>query len=633
MAVDNFARSSRIGRGKRAVCLAAVAALAVISSFGEVAYSINGNTLTVTASSAYARKGLKLLWDSTDKGDVVTNWSNSVQIVDSVPSGGGTYVLDLAALGITNDTPCRIASYAHFARLNMLYQPGKYSYINTGVYDYDVYGIRFGFYSIYKTNVYAPCFGSSVTNGFAVCADNNSRVTAYVVWRGTALSQRPTVRYGSTSDTGPNMSKINEFAFTNGMFTLNCTTVNSSLGTDVAVGNAKCGIRIGTTRDAAGKDALYGWWSHVSLDGADGNKIRDYIPVQRTADNAVGFFDRVGNTFQTSEGSVAFVAGSPTGETVKGDYQMATATFAHLGLSTRKSMLTIDVPPCCAGERLTILWDASDKGDDMSAWAHSAVLADSAVAGAYSVHMSSLGMRNGDVCRVVAWNTYLPLDMLEQDSYLSYVNTGLVDSDVYGVRFGFYPVALKAKTAPCIGSVGTSGGGFLVYCDNTSRTNISVVLRGVGLSEHPPVKYGASVSAAQDASLINEIAFTNGVFTLNGEIVNPDIGTGLPVGTKGRQMDVGTASHYQNSNAMYGWWSHVSFDDADGNRILDYIPVKRTVDDAVGFWDRVTKRFVTSFGSGGFTAGSVKDEPPVLFTTAAGTFRVSTIPGIMIIVK
>ena len=611
------------------VACVAVAASATISAFGEVAYSISGNTLTVTASSLYARKGLKLLWDTTDKGNVVTNWSNSAHIVDSVPSNGGTYTVDLAALGITNDTPCRIASYAHFNRLNMLYQSGKRSYINSGVYDYDVYGIRFGYYSAYKSKVYAPCIGSSVTNGFALCANNNSRTAAYVVWRGTALSERPSVKY--RSDATPEISKINEFAFTNGIFMLNGAVVNSSLGTDVAVGNARCKIHIGTTSDDAGKDALYGWWSHVSFDGANGNMIRDYIPVQRTSDNAVGFYDRVGKTFQTSEGLDAFVAGSPTGETFTGDPAMASATFAKLGLSARKSTLTIDVPSCCAGERLTIFWDTSDKGDDMSAWAHSAVVADSAVAGAYSVRMPALGMKNGDVCRVVAWNSYLPLDMLKQDSYLSYVITGLADSDVYGVRFGFYPVALKAKTAPCIGSVGTSGGGFLVYCDNTSGTNISVVLRGTGLPERSPLKYGG-ISDAGDASKINEIAFTNGVFTLNGEIVNSTIGTG-PVGTKGRQMDVGTASHYQNSNALYGWWSHVSFDSADGGRILDYIPVKRASDDAVGFWDRVTKKFLRSFGTGGFTAGSLKDEPPVVFVRSSRVFTVTTIPGIMIVIK
>ena len=99
--MHDFARSSRIGGGKFAVCLAA--AIAAISSFGDVAYLIDGNTLTVTASSAYAKKGLKLLWDTTDKGNVVANWSNSSLIVDSVPPDGGTYTIDLAALGITNE--------------------------------------------------------------------------------------------------------------------------------------------------------------------------------------------------------------------------------------------------------------------------------------------------------------------------------------------------------------------------------------------------------------------------------------------------------------------------------------------------------------------------------------------------
>ena len=160
----------------------------------------------------------------------------------------------------------------------------------------------------------------------------------------------------------------------------------------------------------------------------------------------------------------------------------------------------------------------------MSAWAHSAVVAESAVAGSYPVHMSSLGMKNGDVCRVVAWNTYLPLDMLKQDTYKSYVHTGIVDSDVYGVRFGYYSVAKQAKTAPCIGSIGTSGGGFLFLSDGDSRTNISVVLRGAWLNERPPVKYGVSASAAKDASLINEIAFTNGVFQYRHRAAGRDAG-------------------------------------------------------------------------------------------------------------
>ena len=152
------------------------------------------------------------------------------------------------------------------------------------------------------------------------------------------------------------------------------------------------------------------------------------------------------------------------------------------------------------------------------------------------------------------------------------------------------------------------------------------------MSERPAVKYGGS-SSANDASLINEIAFTNGVFTLDGEIISSNIGVGQPVGTQGREMSIGTAFNYRNSNAMYGWWSHVSFDGADGGRILDYVPVKRASDDAVGFWDRVTKRFMARSGTGGFTAGALKDEPPVVFVRSSRVFTVTTIPGVMIVIK
>ena len=77
----------------------------------------------------------------------------------------------------------------------------------------------------------------------------------------------------------------------------------------------------------------------------------------------------------------------------------------------------------------------------------------------------------------------------------------------------------------------------------------------------------------------------------------------------------------------------MSFDDADGNRILDYIPVKRATDDAVGFWDRASRRFLTSSGTGGFTAGPVKDAYQVVFEKVAQTFVVSTIPGMVITVR
>ena len=108
---------------KRPLAVCAMALLAATSqTWANVEYSLDGGMLKVTAASEYANRGLKLLWDSTDKGEVVTNWANAALIVASVPSGGGTWTVNLAALGIAADAQCRIASYIPFARLDMLEQ-------------------------------------------------------------------------------------------------------------------------------------------------------------------------------------------------------------------------------------------------------------------------------------------------------------------------------------------------------------------------------------------------------------------------------------------------------------------------------------------------------------------------------
>jgi hypothetical protein len=86
--------------------------------------------------------------------------------------------------------------------------------------------------------------------------------------------------------------------------------------------------------------------------------------------------------------------------------------------------------------------------------------------------------------------------------------------------------------------------------------------------------------------------------------------------------------------SLYGWWSHVSFDDKDGYKILDYVPVQRVADGKVGFYDRATLSFVTSTGTGNFTAGTVTDDTPVTAVNAVSPpYKVSGIPGLLIIVK
>ncbi len=621
---------------KRPLAVCAMALLAATSqTWANVEYSLDGGMLKVTAASEYANRGLKLLWDSTDKGDVVTNWANSTTIVASVPSGGGTWTVNLAALGIAADARCRIASYIPFARLDMLEQQHYKCYINSGIIDSDVYGIRFGYYSVVKKENDSGCIGSAGdAGGFVVSANGVTRVTVKVKWNGTELAQHPNVRYGSSTSEAPDTSKINEFAFTNGVLSVNGGTVNANLGSGPA-GSSGCEMYIGTSQAEAGTQGMYGWWSHVSFYDAEGRTIRDYIPVRRETDNVVGFFDRVEKSFAPSLGSYAFVAGTPTGETIESDLKMASETIVQMGLSASRSTLTITVPSCCAGERLTVLWDDTDKGDDDAAWAHSEVIADSAAAGTYTVRMNTLGMRNGQFCRVVAGNKYVPLDMLRQNSLYSYIYTTINDTSVYGVRFGYYSLARAhkdgsdAKYASCIGSRGSQGG-FVVYANNGSRSMPSLKWRGSDVTPRPTVKYGYPEDDP-DTSKINEFAFTNGVYTVDGTVVTSSLGAGLSVGTQTNRLSIGASTADRGAQSMYGWWSHVSFDDADGDRLLDYVPVKRAADDTVGFYDRATQKFVTSTGKDGFLAGPVSEGSPIVCIKGAGTFRVTTIPGMIII--
>ena len=297
----------------------AVGAMLPLAARADLSCSLKGGTLTVKAPASLAGKGLKLLWNKTDDGDasVVSSWTNSADIVSCVSAEGGVYSIDLCACGITNGQPCKVASFTRYERLDMLKQNSNTSYVNTEIVDKNVYGIRFGYYSVTNSANNAPCIGSRGTGGFIVQANGSDRTTVAIKWRGTDLGVNPGVRYANDVSDAPDMASINEFAFTNGVFTLNGDIVKSDLGSGVAVGTTTYSIGIGSGRYEqrnGSKNAMYGWWSHVSFDDASGDKIIDYIPVKRTSDGTVGFYDRVAEKFVTAT-TGGFSAGTVTNAT------------------------------------------------------------------------------------------------------------------------------------------------------------------------------------------------------------------------------------------------------------------------------------------------------------------------------
>ena len=607
-----------------------------LTALADVAWSLNGETLNVVASSVDAGKGLKLFWDESDMGVNPEDWANGATIVPCVPADGGRYAVDLGELGISNGTVCRIATFVVYNRLNTLGMFGTGCYVNTGIVDSDCYGARFGFYGDSQTSGYYNGYGAIIGNdysqsGFLVTVSNQLIGNWMIVYRSvtdpTVIGGRPAV----------SNSEINEAEFVDGKFTLNGTTKTGLESGAIGESGAHVVLGKGIFRTSAGtpyQTYHHGWWSHVSLDGVDGSKILDYIPVQRASDGKVGFWDRTTSQFVTSSGNGNFTAGMPTGETLETALEMTQIVIVpnrELGVSVDGGRLTISVPSGLAGESLVVLWDAEDMGGDVSAWAHSAVIAESAEARLYSVRMSSLGIRNGDVCCVAAANVFQLLDKLQMADANCYVNTGVVDSNCYGVRFGFYGTSQSSPDGfgAVIGRDSPSEAGFLVTASSTSIANWLVFYRST--------KDAVGSRPAVSNSAINEAEFADGVFTLNAATVKTGLASG-PVGDTGAQVVLGRWTRQWSNGSTYyrchpGWWSHVSIDDADGNRILDYIPAKRTSDGKVGFYDRAKLAFVESSGTGNFGAGTVTNETPVVAVNASKTFAVAGIPGLSIIIR
>jgi len=261
-----------------------------------------------------------------------------------------------------------------------------------------------------------------------------------------------------------------------------------------------------------------------------------------------------------------------------------------------------------------VLWDDEDKGDDIAAWANQAVIAESIDAASYTVRLGPLGVRHGQTYRVVAANRFNLLD--------------IHGMDCYGVRLGFYGTGISKAYGAFIGCGNDNAasslknrGGFQLAANETDETRWRWMYRGDRLN-------GNSNRPSVSTNSINEIAFTNGVFMVNGAAFRSNLAKASISTNAIYNMNIGRSAH-DATLVMYGWWSHVSLDDEDGNRILDYIPAQRVSDNKVGFYDRATKSFVTSSGTGNFTAGTVTNAAPVAAVNCSATF-VANIPGLII---
>ena len=595
----------------------------------DVACRLSGDRLTITVPPMHIGSRLVLLWDDADKGGDPSAWANSHVVTPVVTEADSRYVVDLYSLGITNGHHCGIAVTDQYKMLDKLQMTSKQTYVNTGFKDTEVYGVRFGFYgnSGASSSGWNYIIGSAEgsddsTRGFVVGQNNTSFGSWFWTYRGYRAGDRPSVRTDS----------INEAVFANRKFTLNGSTVRSNLA-EGSVGTLDINICLGRIPGNADR-FHYGWWSHVSFDDADGQRILDYIPVQRLGDNKVGFFDRATTNFVVSTGGGEFNAGTVTNELFSGKtvvQGIVRDQENEIGLVVRGTRLRISVPASFAGEQLLLVWDDSNKGDDVDAWVNSSVITDviGSAGGVYDVSLLRLGVRDGQVCGVVTAHRLQLLDMLKMTSKQTYVDTGIKDSDCYGVRFGFYGNENSSdnngKYSNLIGTYDSDNS------PSSPKSGFTVGMNDVKFdawywnyrTEKPDNRFRPTVSTTS----INDAAFTNRMFTLNGSVVKMGLEAGA-VGESGANMHLGTwATRFRY---LYGWWSFVRFDDASGNAILDYVPAKRATDGTVGFYDRATMKFVVSTGGGAFTAGTVTNS----LTTAVHSRQIfsAAYSGLMVVV-
>ncbi len=277
-----------------------------------------------------------------------------------------------------------------------------------------------------------------------------------------------------------------------------------------------------------------------------------------------------------------------------------------LDVSVSGTAITVTAPAALAGERLLLLWDESDKGEDVEGWAHSHVLSETlpATAGEYFADLTDLGITGEHVCRVVSVNQVALLDMLKMPNTTTYVNTGIPDSRCHGIRVGFY------------GNEGhtINGGQFQLFIGtgiDTKGDYPNCFAMGMNADRFDSwfVVYRDTKPFPRPEGIltnaINDVVLTNRTLSINGEAKLTGLAVG-PVGESGLNLHLGKTAY--TARYLFGWWSYARLEDEAGNALIDYIPAKRLADDKVGFVDRATGAFVTSTGGGDFTSGTVTND-------------------------
>lgn len=189
-------------------------------------------------------------------------------------------------------------------------------------------------------------------------------------------------------------------------------------------------------------------------------------------------------------------------------------------------------------------------------------------------------------------NNYQWLDYI-QSSGTQYINTGLAENSVYGLKMVFevpnYAVAWQSLVS------GTLDSGFTIGTQDVDLTGFYVRLRGAEV-----INSGALISGR--ATLV----IKNGTITVNG--AQKATYTSGKLSEKTGNLYIfanNTLSRYGNMK-LY----ELEFYGSDGGILRSYVPCV-SPSGKVGLYDKVTKRFYGNSGTGNLIAGTAKESIPM----------------------
>ncbi len=615
------------------MAVAAVAASMVIPMAANadtsptIGISDDARSIVVTVpAGCVASMKLELAYDTGTndssmyvRGDAATRsaWTNARTLSESVPAAGATYTVPLSELGVPADASFRLfASSTDIALLDYVEQNGADSGHDTGIPDNICYAFEIRQYSkAWSGNKYPAIIGTRQPNsstGFSV--QHTGAAT------GVYFMQRVNNTYTYTKKLAPSTSSMNTYVFTNLVFSLNGTVYGPNTGASTwatPVGTSGLNICMGRFPEQGPTMAYQSRWYYLKLYGSGNAALLDYVPAKRKSDGVAGFYDRAAVKFVTPSDGGAF-----TGGTVTNDAFVVAATavggicsFPRLArvpavttLDTSDgATLTIEVRPGYGvGSKLYLAHDTADKGGDISDWTGKLEVCSSvpAAGGTYTVDLAAQGLDSGRVFRAFIANRYTLLECVQQNSTDDVIDTGICDAICSGMELGYYCTGYSSSKYA--GIIGTGEGSRVAQCGfrvclggNTTKIMFGQFVNN--LYTYKFVYFTADVR--------NVLKAENNTLTLNGgAAVSPEAGNKsswrtTPLGLSRNTALLGRLpTDSTTTSCSYGWWYYLTFKGADGNLLLDYVPVKRS-DETVGFLDRVSASFVTPMSGGSLVAG------------------------------